>query len=101
VDARASTPGRRLRIGVAALVLAAAAGAWALGVTVAERRASANDRPLGPVGHVHALAAPAWLGGDLLVGTHNGLLRWSEDAGWRSIGARTHDFMGLAADPLR
>ena len=102
MDARASTPRRSLRVAVAAVVLvAAAAGAWMVGVTVAERRAAGEDRPLAPIGHVHALTAPAWLGGDVLVGTHQGLLRWSDDAGWRAIGLHTHDFMGLAADPGR
>ncbi|TVR90618.1 MAG: hypothetical protein EA416_11010 [Trueperaceae bacterium] len=91
-----------LRVAVAAVVLvAAAAGAWTLGVHVAERRAASEDRPLAPIGHVHALAAPAWLGGDLLVGSHHGLLRWSEAAGWRAVGVHGHDFMGLAADPHR
>ena len=102
MDAYASTPRRRLRVTVVALVLVTAAlGAWMLGTNVAERGASREDRPLGPMGHVHALTAPAWLDGDVLVGTHQGLLRWSDEVGWRAIGPRTHDFMGLAADPLR
>lgn len=61
----------------------------------------ANDRPLEPIGHVHALVAPSWLRGDVLVGTHQGLLRWSEADGWRTVGGDRHDLMGLAADPER
>lgn len=86
---------------VAVALAATAIGAWTLGVNVAERRATAEDRPLAPIGHVHALAAPAWLEGDLLVGTHHGLLRWSQEEGWRAVGPHGHDFMGLAADPER
>lgn len=105
MDAGASTPRRsprRATIAVVAVVLVGTAiGAWSLGVTVAERRAATEDRPLAPIGHVHALAAAAWLGGDVLVGTHHGLLRWSDDARWRTVGPHRHDFMGLAADPRR
>ena len=41
---------------------------------------------------------PAWADGELLVGTHTGLVRWSEERGWRSVGAGRHDLMGFRAD---
>lgn len=42
--------------------------------------------------------APAWADGALLVGTHTGLVRWSERRGWRSVGTGRHDLMGFRAD---
>jgi len=102
VDARASTPSRPLRRVVAGLLLTVAGiAAWTVGANLAERRVAAEALPLAPIGHVHALAAAAWLEGDLLVGTHQGLLRWSSSQGWRTVGSHTHDFMGLTADPQR
>jgi len=70
-------------------------------VSVSDGAPPTADRPLGPIGHVHALTAPAWLGGDVLVGTHQGVLRWSNARGWSAVGAATHDLMGLTADPER
>ena len=89
-------PGVARRLVPVAVVLVAAIGlgAWWLAD-------DPDDRPLGPIGHVHALAAPTWSDGTLWVGTHHGLLTWTDAQGWRAVGAATHDFMGLAADPER
>jgi hypothetical protein len=78
---------------------AAAVAAWASGAYVAERRAD-RGVPIVHLTHVHGMDAPAWANGALLVGTHTGLVRWSEADGWRSVGAGRHDLMGFRADPL-
>ncbi len=97
----APTPRTLRHLLLMALAGAAGVAALALGTGVADRRAWATDRPLEPVGHVHALVAPSWLRGEVLVGTHQGLLRWSEDDGLRTVGGDRHDLMGLAADSER
>lgn len=64
---------------------------------MAERRAGLGA-PLDPLTHVHGMDAPAWADGALFVGTHTGLVRWTEERGWRSVGAGRHDLMGFRAD---
>ena len=76
---------------------AAAVAAWASGAYVADRRADLGV-PVDHLTHVHGMDAPAWADGSLLVGTHTGLVRWSEARGWRSVGTGRHDLMGFRAD---
>jgi len=64
---------------------------------VADRRADLGV-PVDRLTHVHGLDAPAWANGALLVGTHTGLVRWSEADGWRAVGTGRHDLMGFRAD---
>jgi photosystem II stability/assembly factor-like uncharacterized protein len=78
--------------------VAAAMAAWASGAYVADRRADLGV-PVDRLTHVHGLDAPAWANGALLVGTHTGLVRWSEARGWRTVGTDRHDLMGFRADP--
>ena len=75
---------------------AAAAAAWASGAFVADRRADLGV-PIAHLTHVHGMDAPEWADGALLVGTHTGLVRWSEAHGWRSVGTGRHDLMGFRA----
>ena len=67
------------------------------GAYVADRRADAGA-PVTHITHVHGMDAPAWADGALLVGTHTGLVRWSEGRGWRAVGTGRHDLMGFRAD---
>lgn len=55
--------------------------------------------PVTHLTHVHGMDAPAWADGALLVGTHSGLVRWSEERGWRAVGSARHDLMGFRAEP--
>lgn len=75
----------------------AAVAAWASGAYLADRRADLGV-PVDRLTHVHGLDAPAWADGALLVGTHTGLVRWSEAHGWRAVGTARHDLMGFRAD---
>ncbi len=96
--AGATAPRGRWR-GLAWLLVGAAAAiaAWAAGAYLAERRADAGA-PVAYLTHVHGMDAPGWADGALLVGTHTGLVRWSEGRGWRTVGASRHDLMGFRAD---
>lgn len=97
--ASAAVPRRPSRW-LAWLLLGAAAGvaAWAAGAYLADRRAD-GSAPVDRLTHVHGMDAPAWTDGALLVGTHTGLVRWSEEQGWRTVGPERHDLMGFRADP--
>jgi len=64
---------------------------------VAGLRADAGA-PVTHLTHVHGMDAPAWADGALLVGTHTGLVRWSEERGWRTVGTARHDLMGFRVD---
>ncbi|MDF1523068.1 MAG: hypothetical protein P1P87_09650, partial [Trueperaceae bacterium] len=64
---------------------------------MADRNAQAGEQ-IAQLTHVHGMDAPAWADGTLFVGTHTGLVRWSERHGWRSVGTERHDLMGFRAD---
>lgn len=96
--AGATAPRRRWRpLAWLAVGAAAAVAAWASGAYVADRRADLGV-PVERLTHVHGMDAPAWADGALLVGTHTGLVRWSEAHGWRTVGTLRHDLMGFRAD---
>ena len=94
-----ATAPRRHWVQIAWLLVgvAAALAAWAAGGYVADRTAQVG-KPIAQLTHVHGMDAPAWADGALLVGTHTGLVRWSERRGWRSVGTERHDLMGFRAD---
>lgn len=96
--ASAAAPRRRSgHVGWLLAGAAAAIAAWASGAYVADRRADLGA-PVDRLTHVHGMDVPAWADGVLLVGTHTGLVRWTEERGWRTVGTDRHDLMGFRAD---
>lgn len=100
-EAAARQRARRNMLVVAVLAVVAIALVW-WGISGDGGTDDAEpDRPVEQFMHVHGLAVPSWADGDVLLSTHEGLIRISGDdqQQWRYISEQPHDFMGFAANP--